>query len=257
MKRLLSPICVMVMLLMHYGISHSAPYNFSGVSTYNYFGIAAFIDGTPEPMATGGILQWYNNGSWFVMDVDAVGLSTTLIAFHNIQSSDVSKNNQIEQQGFGGLVIPFTLNITESWFHSSIARGPYSINPSTLEFGDSGYLQGQNDGAMWFAGSIDMEGQKFPFEVSTPARLYKFDFHGTFDDSNYPEGLGLSYSGGDYQVWGAEYNTIILQTTVEGHDVELRTYYVETRLGPGNFSGSLVPIPSKAMPWIPLLLLDD
>lgn len=228
-------------------------YEFTGGASKNVFTLKAFIDGD-EVLVDGAVgnnqsmhgFRWESTDSCLRMDVDVVGLKALFTEVHSIQSGVVSGTGVIKQGGFGGLEIPFTIYMSDSYFHSSKSRGWYEIDPFNLDFNLDELAYDQGDGVMNFTGYVDMIEQDFNFDVTTSAETFHGHCTVSLDDSGYPDTLNLSISGPNLD-WYTYGSTKLVETSVEGHLVELYAHYTGTGLAGTNWDGEYIPEPTTLL----------
>jgi len=175
-------------------------------------------------------------------DVDPVGMTTTFFELHTQLSETVEFSAVISHKlGFGNqLDIPFTLHLNSFSSDAAVTRGPFSIGLN-LQFEMNGQGIGTQDITMNVAGYVDMEGEQFDFDANPPS-THTDACIGEFDDSGYPQQLELRLNVAGGFNWGGHDYYRILQTSVEGHIVELHAnpHHVEAN----NWTGQLIPEPA-------------
>jgi hypothetical protein len=190
MKKTIATIIAMTLILTVAAYGQS--YDFNSISK-NRISLEAYIDGE-RVLVSGNQVRWDNTESWFRMYVDTQALTTTIQELHCIQGEKAaSHTGRIKQGGFGGLDVPFTIHITNSYVHSSRIRGTYDIDWHDLSF----HMKeiNEDDEPMHFVGYAEVEGKRFDFSISTPRAQFTInDVSGQFDDAGYPDKLTVSFS---------------------------------------------------------------
>ena len=183
-----------------------------------------------------------------VWDVDAENMQTTFYEMHTQATPVIKSRTFTIQGGFGeeDFEVPYTFAIDKCTSDITQTFGPYPIE-ANLMFDREIYLAGNMN--MNLKGHIDIEGQIVSYDISTFANWgHGSAGKGQFDDSDYPNQLGLDLGIGYNFNWGSNVNYSIFSMDIEGHQIEflVQAGYINAN----NWHGIIIPEPST---WVLLI----
>ena len=184
---------------------------------------------------------------WMQWDVDASGMSTTFMQLHTSSNQHVQETIQIVEERIGEDLIIGTLtsHLLSSSFDTETNYGPMPISTPGLSFWvDGGYAPNPHETAH-FEGYFEFNGQQFDFDVDR--QFEGVGFEGYFDDTGYPEQLGLNLDsigfgvGEDPKYWVKAFGISVDEGLLE---VYLGYPYIGAE---GNWQGALIPEPATLL----------
>ena len=254
MRNVRMTILVMVAVMIFGRICCATVYDFmpdTDGMMLNSCGFSFYLDG--EYVDSGSLSQFAINPQ-LQFDVDATGMTTTLLQVHSQSNQPIQK--QFTATKYGGLgeddlTILFTGYLSSSSFGTEIHYGPMPINPSNLSFDENFETTKNTTAQAHYRGFWEINGQQFDFDYEFNPQL-QFDpnglgvwIDGQYDDAGYPGQLGLTIdfeSGVD-----SEYEIKIFGTYVDGVLLEVfyrNSYY---NYADGTWQGTLVPEPATLL----------
>jgi len=168
------------------------------------------------------------------MDFDA--MTAELTGLH-MESEFLPFSATVSEIG-GTIELPFDLYLN-AYFDSSVARGPYAIDPTTLSFPSMAY--GDTAGAddvCTFVGSAALEGEKFDVNIEVNPTGFETGLAATFAGLDDSGRLDVDMTE-TFRWTRSERADLLLQANIRGHLVEL--YIVSTQVRTmGPWVGKLV-----------------
>ena len=223
-------------------------------STDIFRGFLASLDGNPATITLESSTS-YDKSLWMRWDVDAEAMTTALTEF-NVQEGESVRTYTIsyDEADFGGysVQIPFTAHFQDYSFDTSTLLGPFLIDPEDLSFHIDHEHESlsQQAGITTSSGYVDILEQQVVFNNTssfTGASIGYFANINYFDDSEYPEQLGLHFNAIlNYWAWPST-KLIILETSIDGHLLELYSYNNGIDFVCGDFQGQLIPEPATLL----------
>jgi len=279
MKKLSVFLCAMVLVFGVMRTANAAIYHFTGDSMVYGVSFEAYLNGTKTNFSAPSIIDHNLLGfSWLRMDVNSVEYNTTLLGVYTELSVQKTHNGMVTwPYVVGNLEIPFSVHFTDLTFQSSISRGPYDINPSTLDFSSpDDTLTNQNDGLLSISGYFEVANRQFGFDFNQPAdRFYRYLYKGHFDDTGYPNSLELIHDHFETFSYSIDFDELLLQTIIDENlsnlffgnnanyqyfveqygypgDSKLEIYLNDVKISTGVYGsvwqGTRIPIPSAV--WL-------
>ena len=248
-------VCLLV-LLSAANLAFADLYHFTSESTGYGCQIQSYVDGIATEAWNGSVGSFWDpshhvpaNGD-SLWDVDVQAMTTTFLGMHTELDETITLSDNVTyQMGFGNqLEIPFTLYLTTYSSDINVVRGPFPIAQDLTFEMVSGPIRAQ-DISIEVAGSITFNDQQRNFNLTTNPEGVAWgddasEFLGKFDDSLYPEWLGLRLNLSKRFVWSGQQYYKAVEGIVDGHLVE---FYINPHVAEFNiWSGQPTDIPEPA-----------
>ena len=211
--------------------------------------LEAYYDGNPIAIEYGGggsnslYPDVRKTDIRMIWDVNPIGMTTTFRQLDGLYGpAKKEATGTIKEDGFGGWEIPFTVRIDSFSTKTLAAYGPYAINPVDLTFQANEDIEIQAT----YSGYLKLLDEQIAFEITkTPPPFFSLSAleRGRFDDSGYPEHLGLEMSS---LLWYDEHRDKIYETRLENKLFELYVKDVFVDLNGLDWQGQLTPEPATA-----------
>lgn len=229
-------------------------YTGSYILNYNSLSISHYIDGVQagsSSISTGRL------NSKILWDIDPIGMNASWkkIQMDSVENQIFTKETSVyyeyNEGGFGGethkIDIPYKINVMKTNFNLSFDSEQFPIN-SDLSFQYPGELIENKRGTISFEGALDILDESVSFNLNENVEItYLYAESGYFDDSLYPNNLGLFFNdtfSSDRFIAITSFDYKIFETTVDGHLVELYISGGSSHLNSYEFDGTLVPEPA-------------
>lgn len=231
---------ITLMTLVSASASYGEIYDFNCVSR-NRISLEAYIDGEKVSIS-GDQVCWDNTESKFRMYVDTREMTTTIRQMDFAQGEDeISHTGTIKQGGFGGLDVPFTIYISQSYVNSSRIRDMYVVDWENLSFHMSEIEE--DDEPLRFVGFAEVGDMQHYFDIRTPRSRFTINnVNGWFDDAAYPNELTVSFScGAEFCIcWQRHTRIVLFDTRVQGRRVTVYATALYCGLAQGSYRGKLI-----------------